>query len=66
MPEKILMCLNRGREESVGNHAGLDIATCGVANAISFYSVATRFSSLVTNLAPKISDFLFWENEHEW
>ena len=24
-------------------NAGLDIATCGVANASSFYSVATKF-----------------------
>ena len=46
--------------------SGLDIATCGVANATSFYSVATKFSrlvaNLVANLAPKIGDFLLWEN----
>ena len=42
--------------------SGLDIATCGVANATSFYSVATKFSRLVANLAPKIGDFLLWEN----
>ena len=42
--------------------AGLDVVTCGVANAISFYSVATKFSRLVTNLSPKIGDFLLWEN----
>ena len=44
--------------------AGLDVATCGVANATSFYSVATKFSRLVANLAPKIGDFLLWENVH--
>ena len=43
--------------------AGLDVATCGVANATSFYSVATKFSCLVANLAPKIGDFLLWEKE---
>ena len=37
--------------------SGLDIATCGVANVTSFYSVATKFSRLVANLAPKIGDF---------
>ena len=42
----------------------LDVATCGVANVTSFYSVATTFSSLVANLAPKICDFLLWENVH--
>ena len=42
---------------------GLDVVTCGVANATSFYAVATKFSRLVTNLAPKIGDFL-WENIH--
>ena len=43
---------------------GLDVATCGVANATSFHSVATKFSHLVANLAPKIGDFLLWENVH--
>ena len=45
-------------------HAGLDVATRGVANATSFYSVATKFSRLVANLAPKIGDFLLWVNVH--
>ena len=40
--------------------SGLDVATCGVANATSFYSVATTFSRLVANLAPKIGDFEFF------
>ena len=40
---------------------GLDIATCGVATATTFYSVATKFPRLVANLAPKIGDFLLWE-----
>ena len=31
---------------------GLDVVTCGVANATSFYAVATKFSRLVANLAP--------------
>ena len=44
--------------------AGLDVATRGVANATSFYSVATKFSRLVANLAPKIGDFLLWVNVH--
>ena len=43
---------------------GLDVATCGVANATSFYSVATKFSPLVANLATKIGDFLLWVNVH--
>ena len=43
---------------------GLDVATRGVANATSFYSVATKFSRLVANLAPKIGDFLLWVNVH--
>ena len=53
----------RVKENSQGL-AGLDVATCGVANATSFYSVATKFSRLVANLAPKIGDFLFWVNVH--
>ena len=44
---------------------GLDVATCGAANATSFYSVAIKFSRLVANLAPKIGDFLLWENLHQ-
>ena len=44
--------------------SGLDVAPCGVANATSFYSMATKFSRLVTNLAPKIGDFLLCENVH--
>ena len=42
--------------------SGLDLGTSGVTNATSFYSVATKFSRLVANLAPKIGDFLLWEN----
>ena len=38
---------------SLDSHTGLDVATRGVANATSFYSVATKFSRLVANLAPK-------------
>ena len=44
--------------------SGLDFATRGVTNATSFYSVATKFSCLVANLAPKMGDFLLWENVH--
>ena len=44
--------------------SGLDVATHGVANATSFYSVATKFSRLLANLAPKIGDFLLLENIH--
>ena len=44
----------------------LDVATCGVTNATSFYALAPKykFSHLVANLAPKIGDFLLWENIH--
>ena len=45
------------------DNPGLDVATCGVANT-SFYSVVTRFSRLVANLALKIGDFLLCENVH--
>ena len=38
--------------------SGLDVATHGVANATSVYSVATKFSRLLANLAPKVGDFL--------
>ena len=53
-----------GFESHLDGKTGLDDATCGVANATSFYSVATKFSRLVANLAPKIGDFLLWENVH--
>ena len=43
---------------------GLDVTTCWVANATRFYSVATKFSRLVANLAPKIGDFLLGEKVH--
>ena len=42
--------------------SGLNVATRGVANgrnATRFYSVATKFSHLVANLAPKIVTFFF-------
>ena len=44
--------------------AGFDIPTCGFANATSFYSVATKFSHLVANLASKMGNFLHRENVH--
>ena len=44
--------------------SGVNVATCGVANATSFYSLGTKFSCLVTSLAPKMGDFLLWENVH--
>ena len=34
--------------------AGLDVATCEVANATGFDPLATNFSPLVASLAPKI------------
>ena len=37
--------------------SGLDVATCEVANATSFYSVATKFSRLVANLASWVTFF---------
>ena len=43
---------------------GLDVATIWVANATRFYSVATKFSRLAANLAPKIGDFLLREKVH--
>ena len=43
---------------------GLAIATCGFANATSFYSVATQFSHLVANQASKMGNFLHRENVH--
>ena len=38
--------------------AGLDVATCGVANATRFYSLATNFSRLVARLAPRFFDLV--------
>ena len=38
--------------------AGLDVATCGVANATGFYSLATNFSLLVATLAPRFFDLV--------
>ena len=43
---------------------GIDMATCGFASATSFYSVATKFSHLVANLASKMGNFLHRENVH--
>ena len=37
---------------------GLDVATCGVANATRFYSLATNFSRLVARLAPRFFDLV--------
>ena len=45
-------------KQSLITLTGLDVATRGVANATSFYALATKFSLLVANLAPKIGDFL--------
>ena len=53
-----------GFESHLNEKTGLDVATCGVANATSFYSMATKFSRLVASLASKIGDFLLWENVH--
>ena len=55
---------NKGKLRKLAIEAGLDVVTCGVANAASFYLVVTKFSRLVANLAPKIGDFLLWENVH--
>ena len=33
--------------------AGLDVATCGVANVTSFYTVATKFSRLAPTWPPR-------------
>ena len=38
--------------------AGLNVATCGVANATRFYSLATNFSLLVATLAPRFFDLV--------
>ena len=38
---------------------GLDIATCGVANATGFGLLATNFSLLFTSLATEISSYYF-------
>ena len=37
--------------------AGLDVATCGVANATGFGPLATNFSLLVASLATAISSY---------
>ena len=39
--------------------AGLDIATCGVANATGFGPLASNFSPLVASLATAISSYYF-------
>ena len=39
--------------------AGLDVATCGVANATGFGPLATNFSLLVASLATAISSYYF-------
>ena len=39
--------------------AGLDVATCGVANATGFGPLATNFSHLVASLATAISSYHF-------
>ena len=39
--------------------AGLDVATCGVANATGFGLLATNFSLLVASLATVISSYYF-------
>ena len=48
--------------ESIAHEAegrtGLDVATCGVANATRFYSLATNFSHLVARLAPRFFDLV--------
>ena len=38
---------------------GLDVATCGVANATGFGPLATNFSRLVASLATAISSYHF-------
>ena len=38
---------------------GLDVATCGVANATGFGPLATNFSLLVASLATAISSYYF-------
>ena len=40
-------------------NAGLDVATCGVANATGFGPLATNFSLLVASLATAISSYYF-------
>ena len=40
-------------EKNLGSYTGLDVATCGVANATRFYSLATNFSRVVARLAPR-------------
>ena len=43
----------------LASKAGLDVATCGVANATGFEPLATNFSLLVASLAPAISSYYF-------
>ena len=38
---------------------GLDVATCGVANATGFGPLATNFSRVVASLATAISSYYF-------
>ena len=40
--------------------AGLDVATCGVANATGFGPLATNFSHLVASLATAISSYFIF------
>ena len=40
--------------------AGLDVATCGVANATGFGPLATNFSHLVASLATTISSYFIF------
>ena len=42
----------------IEGQSGLDVATCGVANATRFYSLATNFSLLVARLAPRFFDLV--------
>ena len=43
----------------VGRWSGLDVATCGVANATGFGPLAANFSRLVASLATAISSYYF-------
>ena len=42
-----------------GAFTGLDVATCGVANATGFGPLATNFSRVVASLATTISSYYF-------
>ena len=46
------------KEESYST-TGLNVATCGVANATGFGPLATNFSLLVASLATAISSYYF-------